>query len=245
MILNLLFYLMIFIAFSVQSLTGMGGPLVAMPMGTLLIGMGLSKPIVTFCAFFTSGLVVITCFKDIDLHQYIKMTAFMLAGVFGGVFIFNSLNIGYLKVIYGIIIIIIGVWKLFFKGKDYMSKKAQYLYLAAAGIMQGLFVSGGCFLAVYATSAMKQKEKFRATMSALWTTINAIMLITYLFNKTYTRQNVVMIAIAVIPVVLAVIAGSLFAKKVNQKFIVKIIYSIILFSGITIIITSILNKIAM
>ena len=37
-----------------------------------------------------------------------------------------------------------------------------------AGIIHGMFVSGGALLVVYASGALPRKEEFRATMAAVW-----------------------------------------------------------------------------
>ena len=43
--------------------------------------------------------------------------------------------------------------------------------ILAAGVIHGMFVSGGALLVIYASSALKKKEEFRATMAMLWVTI--------------------------------------------------------------------------
>ena len=41
----------------------------------------------------------------------------------------------------------------------------------AAGIIHGMFVSGGALLVIYAAGALKDKEEFRATIALIWLTI--------------------------------------------------------------------------
>ena len=42
--------------------------------------------------------------------------------------------------------------------------------LLAAGMIHGMFVSGGALLVVYATLVLKDKEEFRATVALIWVT---------------------------------------------------------------------------
>ena len=83
------------------------------------------------------------------------MTAVMLVGVVGGVLVTGKIQLNFLLIAYAIVILLIGGRKLFFPAKKEPSRVLQGLSLAIAGIMQGLFVSGGSFLAVYSVAQLK------------------------------------------------------------------------------------------
>ena len=49
------------------------------------------------------------------------------------------------------------------------------LVILAAGVVHGMFVSGGALLVIYASGALKEKEEFRATMAMLWVPIGCYL----------------------------------------------------------------------
>ena len=54
-----LFLLAGFVAFTVQSVAGFGGPLIAMPIGIALLGVKTVKPAITFAAWLSAALVAV------------------------------------------------------------------------------------------------------------------------------------------------------------------------------------------
>ncbi|MBQ3954928.1 MAG: sulfite exporter TauE/SafE family protein, partial [Clostridia bacterium] len=62
---TVLFLLIVLAAFTVQSLTGFGGPLIAMPLGISAVGLATAKPVVTLCAWLSAAIVALKNRKDI------------------------------------------------------------------------------------------------------------------------------------------------------------------------------------
>ena len=175
---EVLFFLVILFGVFLQAAVGFG-TVVTMPLGILLMGIGVTKPVVTFVALLTGLAVLTTEYKHINWREFVKMASVMLVGVLSALWIAGKAKMNFLLIFYSIVVIGIGVKKLFFPAKQQSSKAMQNTALAIAGIMQGLFVSGGSFLAVYAVDRMPDKREFRATTNALWAVLNTVMLITY------------------------------------------------------------------
>ena len=206
---EVLFFLVILFGVFLQSSVGFG-TVVTMPLGILLMGMGVTKPVVTFIALLTGLSVLIKEYKHINWRELVKM-----AGV------------------------IIGVKKLFWPATKPAPKAVQNLALAIAGIMQGLFVSGGSFLAVYAVDRMPEKQELRATNNALWAILNTVMLALYFTGGQVDKKVLVMGAIAVIPMILGVWLGGVFTSRIKQQTFLKLVYVILIASGIVLLISNI------
>ena len=61
-------------------------------------------------------------------------------------------------------------------------KAGLYLLLGLAGIVHGIFVSGGPLLIGYLTKRIQDKVSFRATISTVWGVLNTIILYLYQFR---------------------------------------------------------------
>jgi len=232
-----LFFLVILFGVFLQTSVGFG-TVVTMPLGILLMGMGVTKPVVTFIALLTGLSVLVKEYKHINWRELAKMSGVMLVGVLVAQWVSDRVKMNYLLVLYGAVVIGIGLKKLFWPTTRSASKVVRNLALAIAGIMQGLFVSGGSFLAVYAVDRMPEKQELRATNNALWAILNTVMLTLYLTGGQVDRKVLIMGAIAVIPMILGVWLGNVFISRIKQQTFLKLVYIILIASGIVLLISN-------
>jgi len=234
---EVLFFLSILLGVFLQSSVGFG-TVVTMPLGILLMGIGVTKPVVTFIALLTGLLVLIREYKHINWRELIKMAGVMLIGVLAAQWVAGRVQMNYLLVLYGAVVIGIGVKKLFWPATKPASKAVQNLALAVAGIMQGLFVSGGSFLAVYAVERIPEKQELRATNNALWAILNTVMLTLNFAGGQVDKKLLTMGAIAIIPMFLGTWLGGVFAHRIKQQTFLKIVYVILIASGVVLLISN-------
>lgn len=234
---EVLFFVVIFFGVFLQSSVGFG-TVVTMPLGILLMGMGVTKPVVTFIALLTGLSVLIKEHKHINRRELAKMVGVMLVGVLAAQWISGRVKMNYLLVLYGAVVIGIGIKKLIWPATRPASKAVQNLALGIAGIMQGLFVSGGSFLAVYAVERMPDKRELRATNNALWVVLNLVMIITYFAGGQMDKQVLTMSAIAIVPMILGVWLGGLFADRLKQQTFLKLVYVVLIASGLVLLVSN-------
>ncbi|MBQ3652440.1 MAG: sulfite exporter TauE/SafE family protein [Clostridia bacterium] len=234
---EVLFYLVILFGVFLQASVGFG-TVVTMPLGILLMGLGVTKPVVSFIALLTGLTVLITEYKYINWRELAKMAGVMLVGVLAAQWIAGRVKMNFLLVIYGAVVIGIGVKKLFWPATKPASKAVQNLALAVAGIMQGLFVSGGSFLAVYAVERIPEKQELRATNNALWAILNTVMLTLNFAGGQVDKKLLTMGAIAIIPMFLGTWLGGVFAHRIKQQTFLKIVYVILIASGVVLLISN-------
>ena len=165
---ELLFVLIQVVANIIQAITGFAGGPIAIPPSMALVGVGNAKAAITMILWFVTMIVTIQNLKYIHLKQLGIMLAFMIAGMIPGVWLFDRLPTKALMIIYGVIVVLIGLDKLLRTNSQELKKPWNYVALLFAGVMQGMFTSGGPFLALYATTAMKGKKEVRATGSSIW-----------------------------------------------------------------------------
>ena len=234
---EVLFYLVILFGVFLQASVGFG-TVVTMPLGILLMGLGVTKPVVSFIALLTGLTVLITEYKYINWRELAKMAGVMLVGVLAAQWIAGRVKMNFLLVIYGAVVIGIGVKKLFWPATKPASKAVQNLALAVAGIMQGLFVSGGSFLAVYAVERIPEKQELRATNNALWAILNTVMLTLNFAGGQVDKKLLTMGAIAIIPMFLGTWLGGVFAHRIKQQTFLKVVYVILIASGVVLLISN-------
>ena len=115
-------------------------------------------------------------------------------------------------------------------------KAGLYLLLGLAGIVHGIFVSGGPLLIGYLTKRIQDKVSFRATISSVWVVLNTIILLDDIRSGLWNPE-LVKIQVASIPFLLAGMAvGSRLYAKMSQRLFMLITYVLLFVSGISLLI---------
>lgn len=245
MIRTVLFLLVIFAANIMQGITGFAGTILAMSPGLLLVGYNVAKPVLNVLTILSGGYVFLGNVKHVNWKELGKIVAWMTAGILAGSYI-HSLFAGQeavLQKFLGVFVVFLalqGFYKTFRAAKGAAEppreSPAAVLLLPAAGIVHGIFVSGGPLLVSYLTRKNLDKVTFRATVSTVWVFLNTIVLIddirTGLWNPSLLKVQLVSI-----PFLLAgmVVGGKLYAKM-SQELFMKISYVLLLISGISLLV---------
>lgn len=230
------FLIVLFFANVIQAITGFAGTVLAMPPSIFLLGMNDAKVVLNIMALISGFLIAVSGFKKIQWKELLKMIVFMLAGMAGGVAICTFVESNSLLLrIYGIIIVLIALKNIFIKKELDLPKWALIIVLLLAGIVHGMFVSGGALLVIYAVQVIKDKEEFRATVAPVWVVLNSILMVTQITQGQFNSGNIRLIIVSIIPLLAATWLGTKIARKVSQKMFLYITYVLLLISGCSLI----------
>lgn len=231
---NILFLIILFTANVIQAITGFAGTLLAMPLSMMLIGVHEAKVILNIMAVLSCLILASKSRKHIQPKILLNIIAWMAVGMVFGIWIFEHLSLNILLPFYAIMIILIALKKLLIKNEIKMSKWMLNGVLLAAGIIHGMFVAGGALLVVYASTVLKNKENFRATVAAVWVVLNTGLMISDFVQGYMTPGVIKMAGISILPLLLAIYVGNKTHERIDQKVFMKITYALLLASGISI-----------
>ena len=229
---EILLYLVLFLSNGMQTITGFAGTLLAMPPSIKLIGANQARALLSVVAQVNCLLIVIYNFKSINWKEFWKMLVLMVVGMVLGAWIYTDFPIHELLLFYGILIISIALKRMFFRKKMVIPKAGMLLIILAAGIIHGMFLSGGALLVVYAASVLKEKDEFRSTIALLWVVLGC-----YVTGKEYTigdyTSNVLFLTtIGIVFALAGTWVGMVLVKKVKQELFEEITNVLLLISGI-------------
>lgn len=231
---NILFLIILFTANVIQAITGFAGTLLAMPLSMMLIGVHEAKVILNIMAVLSCLILASKSRKHIQPKILLNIIAWMAVGMVFGIWIFEHLSLNILLPFYAVMIILIALKKLLIKNEIKMSKWMLNGVLLAAGIIHGMFVAGGALLVVYASTVLKNKENFRATVAAVWVVLNTGLMISDFVQGYMTPGVIKMAGISILPLLLAIYVGNKIHERIDQKVFMKITYALLLASGISI-----------
>lgn len=245
----ILFLLIILFTNIIQGITGFAGTILAMPPSLMLVGYPVAKPVLNVLGLL-SGIYVFAgkhgsvCWKELK-----KIVAVMAAGIIGGILI-KGLFAGKEQVLYkilGVFIICLSVQGIYTlkkgdgKGREKAAFEARegskdspalYLLLALAGIVHGIFVSGGPLLIGYLTKKIPDKVSFRATISTVWIFLNSMILIDDIRMGLWNAELVKTQLISIPFLLAGMFIGAKLYARMSQKLFMMITYLLLFVSGV-------------
>lgn len=250
---NLLLYVVVFLSNIIQCITGFAGTVLAMPFALMLVGYDVAKPVLNVLGVAASIGVIASAPKSVNKHEFTKILSIMAVGILIGELVMNYCNItaGILYKLLGALVLlftVLGCIDEFFgkkpmnmlfkfkRGHDLMDDTANFLILAVAGAVHGMFVCGGPLLVLYADRKFKDKQEFRTTLSAVWLVLNSLIFLSDAMEGYFIEATVATLAASTVVLLFAVIAGNLVARKLNRKVFMIITYVLMAVSGISLLI---------
>jgi hypothetical protein len=258
---ELLFYLVVFAANIIQGITGFAGTILAMPFSIHLVGYEVAKPVLNFLGIVAGVYVAAGGYKNINRRELKYVCCLMAIGIAAGILVKHFLT-GHDKVLYlflGIFVIAVGLRGLlsFFKsavekqGYKQMHTKSTrgeqrkdaaegmtpgaVITLLFAGLVHGIFVSGGPLVISYLSDHTESKEEFRRTVSSVWIVLNTIIFVSDIMAGYYTVETI-KVQIVSLPFLLGgMFCGGILYKHMSQAVFTLLTYVLLCLAGVSMI----------
>lgn len=228
---NLLFGLAIYIANIIQGTTGFAGSLLSMPPSIHLQGLATAKVAVNTYGLISSAIIFSKTYKNIDREEAKKIIMVMGAGLAGGIMLSKLSSPMILLKIYALFVIAVALKEMFYKGALEFGEKALVVVLLIAGMFQGMFVSGGPFLIIYAAKKFKDKDQIRGSLCLVWLFMNGSLMLSQILGGEFNAQSLTTTLIGLPGVFLGVATGGYLAKRLSKEKFLKFVYVLLCISG--------------
>lgn len=227
-----IFWGVFFFAYFINGITGFAGNIFAMPVGMNTIGHAESIVILNCTGFLASVLIAFTSLKHVVWRELAKMVIIMAIFMAIGAWINTIAPLSILSKVYGVAVLVIAIRGLFFNkgGKD-LPEWLLYVILAIAGLIQGMFVSGGSFLAIYALQKLKDKDAFRATTTMTWVFLNGGYALAGIGTGGLEGDGLLILAVCIPLLILSTWLGGQVQKRISQETFVKFTYVLLTVIG--------------
>ncbi len=235
--------IVVFITHTIEAITGFGCSVLAMPFVTALLGMRTGVMVITLLAWLLALYFAVRKRREIDWKQFCIIVGCMLMGLPVGMYLFRNVDGTSLRTILAVFICVVSIWQLIrrHRAKTTPAEEKQasrikeipyYLLLVAGGIIHGMFSSGGPLVVLYASKHLPDKGRFRATLCLLWTTLNSIIVASYLIEGSMT-STVMGTTGLLVPFVLAgIVAGERIHDRADERTFSLIVFGMLLLTGI-------------
>ena len=179
--------------------------------------------------------------KKLDSKVYLPLIALVIIGSIPGVFMLKNVNTSLIKLIFGVVVIVLGLEMLLREySKD--SGKSSRILLAiigvASGVLCGLF-GVGALLAAYVSRVTDDSQSFKANISAVFIVDNTFRIILYSTLHILTLDTLKRGLILIPFVLIGLIAGMKCSSIMNKNLAKKTTALLLVISGISLVIKNI------
>lgn len=228
---EILFALVFFLSYVIQAISGFAGNIFAMPPGIHLLGLHNAIAVMNVLCIIAAGLVVASNIKHVNWRELAKMVLGMLPFLALGIWLDSVLSLQIILKVYAIAVLFIGFRSLLVKKRKEYPTWLLVLFIACAGLIQGMFVSGGAFLVIYAVQRLYEKQEFRATLSMVWVILNIVYAGVSFANGYFTGEVLRVICMCTPLAFLATFIGQKVQGKISQERFLRFIYVLLVVIG--------------
>lgn len=232
--------LIVILSFTIRGLTGFGSGLLMVPLMALFLDIKLIVPIGMMLAIL-SGFFLLFTFqtkKWVRKDLLLMVVSGAIVGTLLGVYILASYNSQILKKLLGIFISGYSL-KMLFERENKVNEVRNYIGVIAgffSGILGGMFGTGGPPIVIYLKRINLNKQEFRSTLIFYFLITNSWQLANY-FYAGLVSKDILKFTIYLIPAfIIGSLLGTLLHIKLNQFLFNKIVATVLLITGICLII---------
>lgn len=225
----------IFVAYTLEAITGFGSVVVALSLSAQLVPIASVVPVLIPLSVCVSGYLMWNNRRSIDRTLLLKtILPGMALGTLVGYAIRPFIDEVFSKQLFGVLIFWFAareLWRL--RHARVVNRHPRWLtklLTAAAGVTHGMFASGGPLL-VYSLSGVElDKGRFRATLAAVWTTLNTMLCLVLLLDGRLLPA-MPKVAAYLPMLVIGVWAGDRIHHRVREEHFRIAIYVLLLVTG--------------
>ena len=175
--------------------------------------------------------------KSLDPKIYVPLAMLVLIGSIPGAFLLKNVDVGAIKLIFGLVVIAFGTGMLSQeenKEGTFFSKKILAMIGVLAGLVCGLF-GVGALLAVYVGRVTENSDSFKANISAVFIVENTFRIILYGILDLLTTETVNSALLLTPFALLGLFMGMKCSDFLNEKLVRKLTSMLLVLSGIALI----------
>ena len=220
----LAFALVVVAAYTVQTATGFGAMLVCVTLGAQLIGLEEVIRLMVPLSFIQTGYIVIRHRDGIDWGLLLRrVLPLMTLGMAFAFLLLTQVGGPWLGLAFGVMVLALSARDLHHlrstnaAPEKPISRPASVTALLGAGVIHGIYASGGPMLVYAIGREGLTKKVFRSTLSMVWIVLNVILVARFLLAGEYDREAGLDILLLVPTVPLGILLGEWVHHRIDER----------------------------
>jgi hypothetical protein len=170
-----------------------------------------------------------------------KILPAMGFGLILGIVIFHLFQGSILKKLFGLLVILLAGRELLrlFRHEirhNIFSDLTSSIYIVGAGLIHGMYASGGPLLIYTLGKLNLTKSAFRSTLGAVWLIFSVILTASYIFGGIFTMDSLKYIGMLFPIIITGICFGEWLHHHINEDTFKIIVFAVLLLAGVAIVI---------
>lgn len=198
------------------------------------------SPVELLLGYPTNIIMTIKERRSIKKAVFIPTALLVIAGSIPGVFLLKNLDAVIVKIIFGVVVILIGL-EMFIREYSNKKTKGSKTLLTAIGLLSGLLCGLygiGALLGAYISRVSDDTKEFKANICAVFIVENTFRIVLYALTGIITLEVIKKVIILVPFMALGLFSGIKLSSILDDKVIKKIVIVMLIISGIALIINN-------
>ena len=230
----------VLISYTTQAMSGFGSTILALTLGVHLYPIDVLLPVLVPLDMIVNMYIVARHHRHISRpYLFRSILPAMGIGVLAGIIAFHYIEGDLLKKLFGVLVILLSTRELFRLRRNRQEKivlsdlKAAGL-IFSAGVVHGIYASGGPLL-IYALSRLNlTKSVFRSTLGAVWFFFSVMLTASYLIGGKFTAQSLKFVLILLPMILLGILLGERLHHRVDEYRFKIFVFGVLLLAGLSI-----------
>lgn len=241
----LIIALIMLLAYTGDAMVGFGSSVIAVTLGALVCPIEPLIPVIVPTQIAVNGFIAVRHRSHIDRRLLLgRILPLMTLGGAIGLAIFPYINGPALKIIFGIMVALftareLAVHLLSGKSGNAMGEIQACLWQLAAGVIHGVYATGGPALVYSLTGKTLPKSVFRATLCSVWTIMNILLTMAFWADGRVNVETLTLSACILPAAPLGILLGGRLHDRVSERDFRVVAFSILLAAACALIIRSI------
>ena len=180
--------------------------------------------------------------KSINPKIVIPLATMVIAGSFGGALFLKNADITLVKIIFGVLVIIVGI-EMLLRELSHKKMESSKILLTIIGILSG-FLCGlygvGALLGAYVGRTTDNMKAFKANICTVFVIENTFRIGLYLFYGILTVASLKRALVLAPFMLIGLVAGMLSAGRISERVVKKIVIILLIVSGVALILNNVL-----
>lgn len=178
--------------------------------------------------------------KSLSPKVFVPLSILVMIGIVPGTLFLKVGDTSLIKVLFGIIVILVGV-ESFLRERQTLKKESSKGLLLVVGIVSGILCGlfgVGAFLVAYISRTTENQSQFRGNICVVFFVENTFRLILYSLTGIITME-ILSYTLVLFPfMLLGLGTGILLSKKLSEVLVKKIVIILLMISGATLVLNN-------
>ena len=223
----------IFFAALLQTTSGFGFALMAMPLVALVIGVKAAAPLVALVGWTLYAVNLVRYRRSVERRVVLPLAVAVALGVPFGVWALNNLDEDIVKSALGVILIAYALYSLW-RPQAAPLRSELWAWPAGflAGVLGGAFNTPGPPVIIYGNLRQWSRNLFRSTLQALFLFSSSLVILSHIAAGNLTAATIPTYLLLVPALLLGVWVGSIIDRRISNERFRLLVIVLILATGV-------------